>query len=76
VKDEIRLAWVAHYPNWRSDSPSSLIWVTMRGSFASARASAVIGSEENQISYLCFTIGIPKFEFEEVRNESDFAGEL
>jgi hypothetical protein len=35
-----------------------------------AKASAILGSVESQIMYLCHDIGIPKSEFEEVRKSS------
>ena len=68
--EQIRYAWRLYYPKWRSEAESALICRLLSELVVQrARASTIIGTEENQITYLCFAIGIPKSEFEEVRND-------
>jgi hypothetical protein len=68
--DQIQDAWASYYPKRHAEAESALICrllceVIMRR----ARASTVVGTSESQITYLCFLIGIPKSEFEEVRSD-------
>ena len=66
---EIQQSCAKHYPNWRTDPLAAEIChlicdlVTWR-----ARATALVGTEDSRITHLCFTIGIPKSTFEEVKN--------
>ena len=65
---EIRQSWLDYYAKWRNDREASQIVHQICALIVQrAKASTILGTAENQIMYLCFEIGIPKSEFEEVR---------
>lgn len=69
---EIRQTWLDYYPKWRSDREASQIIRQICALIIQrARASTILGTTEHQIMHLCFEIGIPKSEFEEVRQFSE-----
>ena len=58
--EQIRKAWAAYYPKRRSEAESALICrLLCEVVVQRARASTIIGTKENQITDLCFSIGIP-----------------
>jgi hypothetical protein len=64
---ELLQAWLANYPLWRSDRNA---WQTCKLICDlltdRAKVSAILGTVENHVMYLCHDIGIPKSQFEEV----------
>jgi hypothetical protein len=68
--EQIRDAWRIYYPKRHSEAQPALICRLLSELVVQrARASTIVDTEENQITYLCIAIGIPKSEFEEVRND-------
>jgi hypothetical protein len=68
--EQIRDAWASYYPKRHSEAESALICrLLCEVVVQRAQASTIIGTEDNQITHLGFTIGIPKSEFEEVRDD-------
>ena len=68
--EQIRDAWRLYYPKRHGEAESALICRLLSELVVQrAQASTIVGTEENQITDLCFAIGIPKSEFEEVRND-------
>jgi len=68
--EQIRHAWAAYYPKRRSETESALnLPATLRASCPTRAGFKHRRDRGESNNHLCFTIGIPKSEFEEVRND-------
>jgi hypothetical protein len=64
---------LASYPEWRTDPIASTVCKNIcKMIIERAKDSAILGSVENQIMYLCHDIGISKGQFEEVRRAAEW----
>jgi len=67
--EQIQDAWALYYPRRHREAESALICRLLCELLLQRARASTSGTEESQLTYLCFTIGIPKSEFDEVRND-------